>query len=83
MEKIEEDIKKILDDNKVGEKIRTGFKVAIVGPPNSGKSSLMNYFSKREVSIVSEIAGHNQGMFLETHLNFDGYPVINFRYSRH
>ncbi len=75
LEKIEEDIKKILDDNKVGEKIRTGFKVAIVGPPNSGKSSLMNYFSKREVSIVSEIAGTTRDV-LETHLNFDGYPVI-------
>ena len=75
LEKIEEDIKKILDDNKVGEKIRTGFKVAIVGPPNSGKSSLMNYFSKRDVSIVSEIAGTTRDV-LETHLNFDGYPVI-------
>ena len=75
VEKIEIDIKKILDDNKVGEKIRTGFKIAIVGPPNSGKSSLMNYFSKRDVSIVSEIAGTTREV-LETHLNFDGYPVI-------
>ena len=47
VENIEIEIKKILDDNKVGEKIRTGFKIAIVGPPNSGKSSLMNYFSKK------------------------------------
>ena len=37
VENIEIEIKKILDDNKVGEKIRTGFKIAIVGPPNSGK----------------------------------------------
>ena len=72
---IEIEIKKILDDNKVGEKIRTGFKIAIVGPPNSGKSSLMNYFSKRDVSIVSEIAGTTRDV-LETHLNFDGFPVI-------
>ncbi len=75
VEKIEIEIKKILDDNKVGEKIRTGFKIAIVGPPNSGKSSLMNYFSKRDVSIVSEIAGTTRDV-LETHLNFDGFPVI-------
>ena len=72
---IEIEIKKILDDNKVGEKIRSGFKIAIVGPPNSGKSSLMNFFSKRDVSIVSEIAGTTRDV-LETHLNFDGYPVI-------
>ena len=75
VENIEIEIKKIIDDNKVGEKIRTGFKIAIVGPPNSGKSSLMNYFSKRDVSIVSEIAGTTRDV-LETHLNFDGYPVI-------
>ena len=75
VENIEIEIKKILDDNKVGEKIRSGFKIAIVGPPNSGKSSLMNYFSKRDVSIVSEIAGTTRDV-LETHLNFDGYPVI-------
>ncbi len=75
VEDIEIEIKKILDDNKVGEKIRAGFKIAIVGPPNSGKSSLMNYFSKRDVSIVSEIAGTTRDV-LETHLNFDGYPVI-------
>ena len=75
VENIEIEIKKILDDNKVGEKIRTGFKIAIVGPPNSGKSSLMNYFSNRDVSIVSEIAGTTRDV-LETHLNFDGFPVI-------
>ncbi len=75
VENIEIEIKKILDDNKVGETIRTGFKIAIVGPPNSGKSSLMNYFSKRDVSIVSEIAGTTRDV-LETYLNFDGYPVI-------
>ena len=75
VENIETELKKILDDNRVGEKIRSGFKIAIVGPPNSGKSSLMNYFSKRDVSIVSEIAGTTRDV-LETHLNFDGYPVI-------
>tara|TARA_S200000501_G_scaffold306992_1_gene295968 strand:+ start:574 stop:1905 length:1332 start_codon:yes stop_codon:yes gene_type:complete len=75
VQNIETEIKKILDDNRVGEKIRSGFKIAIVGPPNSGKSSLMNYFSKRDVSIVSEIAGTTRDV-LETHLNFDGFPVI-------
>ena len=81
VENIEIEIKKILDDNKVGEKIRIGFKIAIVGPPNSGKSSLMNYFSKRDVSIVSEIAGTTRDV-LETHLK-RCISCYNFRYSRH
>ena len=50
-------IKKILDDQKVGEIIREGFKIAIVGPTNAGKSSLLNNLSNRDVAIVSEIAG--------------------------
>ena len=56
-EKIRKEIEKILDDQKVGERIREGFKIAILGPANAGKSSLLNYLSKREVAIVSEIAG--------------------------
>ena len=69
------EIKKSLNDQKVGERIREGFKIAIVGPPNSGKSSLLNYLSKRDAAIVSEIAGTTRDV-IETHLNLDGYPVI-------
>ena len=72
---VEKDIKKTLNDQRVGERIREGFKISIVGPPNSGKSSLLNYLSKREAAIVSEIAGTTRDV-IETHLNLDGYPVI-------
>ena len=69
------EIIKILNDQKVGEIVREGFKIAIVGPTNAGKSSLLNNLAKREVAIVSEIAGTTRDV-IETHLNIDGYPVV-------
>ena len=74
-EKIKNEIKKKLDDQKVGERIREGFKIAILGPANAGKSSLLNYLSRRDAAIVSEIAGTTRDV-IETHLNIDGYPVV-------
>ena len=72
---VRHEIEKILNDHNVGEKIREGFKIAIVGPTNAGKSSLLNYLSKRDVAIVSETAGTTRDV-IETYLNLDGYPII-------
>jgi len=72
---IYQDIQKILEDNKIGEKIRDGFRVSIIGEVNAGKSSLLNLLSKREVAIVSEEEGTTRDV-IETFLNIDGYPVI-------
>ena len=69
------DIKKILEDHKVGEKIRDGFRVSIVGEVNAGKSSLLNLLSKRDAAIVSEEKGTTRDI-IEVYLNIDGYPVI-------
>ena len=74
-DKVYSEIQRTLNDQKIGERIREGFKIAIVGPSNAGKSSLLNYLSKRDTAIVSEIAGTTRDV-IETHLNFDGYPVV-------
>ena len=70
-----QNLEKILHDQKIGERIRDGFKIAIVGPPNAGKSSLLNYLANRDAAIVSEKAGTTRDV-VEVHLNIDGYPVI-------
>jgi tRNA modification GTPase len=64
-----------LDDGGRGERLREGVYVAIVGPPNAGKSSLLNWLAQRDVAIVSETAGTTRDV-IETHLDLGGYPVI-------
>jgi tRNA modification GTPase len=58
-----------------GERMRDGLVVAIAGPPNVGKSTLMNQLARREVAIVSPHAGTTRDV-IEVQLDLDGYPVI-------
>ncbi len=75
IKEIHKDIQKIIEDNKIGEKIRDGFRVSITGEVNAGKSSLLNLLAKRDVAIVSDEEGTTRDV-IETYLNIDGYPVI-------
>lgn len=63
-----------LADGGRGERLRDGLTVAIVGPPNVGKSSLLNALARREAAIVSDIAGTTRDV-IEVHMDLGGWPV--------
>jgi tRNA modification GTPase len=63
-----------LDDNHRGERLRDGVVIAIIGPPNAGKSSLLNRLARREAAIVSTVAGTTRDV-IEVALDLGGYPV--------
>src|SRR3954466_11322628 len=69
-----EDIEKALADEHRGERLREGLTVAIAGPPNAGKSSLLNRLARRDVAIVSPTPGTTRDV-IEVHLDLAGYPV--------
>ncbi len=64
-----------LADNRRGERLREGVAVVILGPPNAGKSSLLNLLARREAAIVSDIAGTTRDI-IEVRLDLGGYPVL-------
>jgi len=72
---LETEIAQHLSDNGRGERLRNGVQVAIVGPPNAGKSSLLNLLAKRDAAIVSETAGTTRDV-IDVHLDLGGYPIL-------
>lgn len=64
-----------LKGDAVGERLREGFRVVIVGPPNAGKSSLLNAVVNRDAAIVSAVAGTTRDA-VDVHLDIKGYPVM-------
>jgi tRNA modification GTPase len=75
VQKLAKKIETHLSDNRRGERLRSGLKLAIIGKPNVGKSSLLNFLMQRDVAIVSDIAGTTRDI-IEGHLDIGGYPII-------
>jgi tRNA modification GTPase len=71
---LENEIASVLADGGRGERLREGLVVAIAGPPNAGKSTLLNRIARREAAIVSPYAGTTRDV-IEVHLDLGGLPV--------
>jgi tRNA modification GTPase len=74
IETLAADLESALGDAGRLRSVREGFRIAILGPPNAGKSSLMNRLARREAAIVSPVAGTTRDV-VEVRLNLAGYPV--------
>lgn len=64
-----------LEDGRRGERLRDGFSVVLAGPPNAGKSTLLNVLARRDVAIVSPVPGTTRDV-IEVHCDLDGLPVV-------
>jgi tRNA modification GTPase len=72
--RLAEEMAKSLADQRRGERLRDGLQIALVGPPNSGKSSIINRISGREAAIVATAAGTTRDV-IEVHLDLAGFPI--------
>jgi tRNA modification GTPase len=73
-QQLRDEIAAVLADGQRGERLRDGLVVAIAGPPNAGKSTLLNRLARREAAIVSPFAGTTRDV-IEVHLDLGGFPV--------
>ena len=71
---LQQEIAALLAEGRRGERLREGLVVAIAGPPNAGKSTLLNRIARRDVAIVSPYAGTTRDV-IEVHLDLGGYPL--------
>ena len=74
LETLQNDLESEIAGTSTAERLRSGFEVAIVGPPNVGKSTLLNWLAGREAAITSELAGTTRDV-IEVHMDIDGLPV--------
>ena len=72
--RLRDEIATALTDGRRGERLRDGIVIAIAGPPNAGKSTLLNRLARREAAIVSPYPGTTRDV-IEVHLDLDGYPA--------
>ena len=71
--RLRDEIAAALADGRRGERLRDGIIIAIAGPPNAGKSTLLNRLARREAAIVSPFPGTTRDV-IEVHMDLDGYP---------
>ena len=74
LDAISADLTRHLNDSHRGERVRDGYRIAIIGAPNAGKSSLLNALARREAAIVSELPGTTRDV-VEVRLVLAGFPV--------
>lgn len=74
LDRLRQDLHDELETARIAERVRNGFEVAIMGPPNAGKSTLLNSIARRPVALTSEIAGTTRDV-LEVRIDLHGLPI--------